>query len=203
MSGRRSVRAPAARTTARYPCAAPRASSSDWACCSAPSLAQTPTIPDPPFGPLSWQTRIAPPEEPGDPLVVSGQVSIPPGSSRSGRARLRVPTDMKGLTRRAAPSVRRDFRDGPARTQRAATFSAPFVRRRTLAMARRRTCTSISPAPALRGQRRRSCNSRTIPRVGAEASARARREGRFGGVRPITRGADRAWRCTFDMKLHR
>ena len=41
------------------------------------------------------------------------------------------------------------------------------------------------------------------PKVGPDALARSRGEGRFGGVRPIARGADRVWRCTFDMKLHR
>jgi hypothetical protein len=31
----------------------------------------------------------------------------------------------------------------------------------------------------------------------------SRRQGRFGGVRPLTRGADGVWRCTFDIRLRR
>jgi hypothetical protein len=30
---------------------------------------------------------------------------------------------------------------------------------------------------------------------------RSRRAGRFGGVRPLARGADGGWHCTFDMRL--
>jgi len=39
------------------------------------------------------------------------------------------------------------------------------------------------------------------PKISAEMAERSHRAGRFGGVRPLTRGADGAWQCTFDMRL--
>jgi hypothetical protein len=44
-----------------------------------PSPAQEPDPPDPPASSLSWQARIAPAGEPGEPLVISGQVFDPSG----------------------------------------------------------------------------------------------------------------------------
>jgi hypothetical protein len=38
-------------------------------------------------------------------------------------------------------------------------------------------------------------------KVTQEIAERSRRAGRFGGVRPLTRGTDGVWRCTFDMRL--
>jgi protocatechuate 3,4-dioxygenase beta subunit len=39
------------------------------------------------------------------------------------------------------------------------------------------------------------------PKISSEMAERSRRAGRFGGVRPLTRGADGAWHCTFDMRM--
>jgi len=167
-------------------------------------LAQTPTIPDPPFGPLSWQARIAPPGEPGDALVVSGQVFDPSGSKPvAGVVVYAYHTDIKGLY---APSGAQR----PPRLQGWAQTDADG----------RYEFRTVRPAPYpgdgppahvhfyLSGagypqQEAEELQVEDDPKVGTEAAARSRREGRFGGVRPVTRGADRAWRCTFDMKLHR
>jgi Dioxygenase len=39
------------------------------------------------------------------------------------------------------------------------------------------------------------------PKVTPDMAERSRRAGRFGGVRPLTRGTDGVWHCTFDMRL--
>ena len=167
-------------------------------------LAQTPTIPDPPFGPLSWQTRIAPPAEPGDPLIVSGQVLDPSGSKPvPGVVVYAYHTDIKGLY---TPS-------GAQRPPRLQGWARTDVEGRY-------EFRTIRPAPYpgdgppahvhfyLSGggypqQEAEELQFEDDPKVGRDAAARSRGEGRFGGVRPIARDADGVWRCRFDMKLHR
>jgi hypothetical protein len=127
-----------------------------------PSMAQQP---DPPASSLSWQARIAPAGEAGEPLVISGQVFDPSGLAA-------VPnivvyayhTDMKGLY---TPS-------GAARP------------------------------PRLRGWARTDAEGLQFegdPKVTPNMAERSRRAGRFGGVRPLTRGTDGVWHCRFDMRL--
>jgi catechol 2,3-dioxygenase-like lactoylglutathione lyase family enzyme len=39
------------------------------------------------------------------------------------------------------------------------------------------------------------------PKVTPDTAERSRRAGRFGGVRPLTRGTDGVWHCKFDLRL--
>ena len=170
-----------------------------------PLLAQTPTIPDPPFGPLSWQTRIAPPEEPGDPLVVSGQVFDPAGVKPvPGVVVYAYHTDIKGLYTPSG-AQRPPRLQGWARTDADGRYEFRTIR----------------PAPYpgngppahvhfyLSGagypqQEAEELQFADDPRVGADASARRASRGPLRW-RPARSRAEqtRAWRCTFDMKLHR
>ena len=169
-----------------------------------PLLAQTTTIPDPPFGPLSWEARIAPPGEPGDPLVVSGQVFDPAGTAPvAGVLVYAYHTDIKGLYTPSG-AQRPPRLQGWARTDAQGRYEF----------------TTIRPAPypgngppahvhlylsgaGYPAQEAEELQFEGDPKVGARALARSRSEGRFGGIRPVTRGADGVSRCTFDMKLHR
>jgi protocatechuate 3,4-dioxygenase beta subunit len=167
-------------------------------------LAQTPAVPDPPPGPLSWQSRIAPPGEPGEPLVVAGQVFDPEGRAPvAGVIVYAYHTDIKGLY--TPTGAQRPPRlQGWARTDAQGRYEFRTIR----------------PAPYpgdgppahvhfhLSGagypqQEAEELRFEGDPKVSRDIAELSRREGRFGGVRPVTRGPDGVWRCTFDMQLHR
>jgi protocatechuate 3,4-dioxygenase beta subunit len=166
------------------------------------TLAQAPDVPAPPAASLSWQARIAPSGEPGEPLVVSGQVFDPSGVKPvEGVVVYAYHTDIKGLYTPSG-AQRPPRLQGWARTDADGRYEFRTIR----------------PAPYpgngppahvhfyLSGagyprQEAEELQFQDDAKVGADAAARSRREGRFGGVRPIARDADGAWRCTFDMKL--
>jgi protocatechuate 3,4-dioxygenase beta subunit len=167
-----------------------------------PSWTQEPAESEPAAASLSSTARIAPADEPGDPLVIAGQVFDATGIHP-------VPdivvyayhTDIKGLY---TPS-------GAARPPRLRGWA------RTDAEGRYEFRT-IRPAPypgngppahvhfylSGAGRARQEAEELVFvgdPKISSEMAERSRRAGRFGGVRPLTRGTDGAWRCTFDMRL--
>jgi protocatechuate 3,4-dioxygenase beta subunit len=167
-------------------------------------LAQSPAIPDPPSGPLSAQARIAPAGEPGEPMVIKGQVFDPAGTTPvAGVLVYAYHTDIKGLYTPSG-AQRPPRLQGWARTDAQGRYEF----------------TTIRPAPYpgdgppahvhfyLSGagypkQEAEELRFQGDPKVTRDIAELSRREGRFGGVRPVTRGSDGVWRCTFDMKLHR
>jgi protocatechuate 3,4-dioxygenase beta subunit len=168
-----------------------------------PSWAQEPAEPEPAAASLSSKARIAPAGEPGEPLVISGQVFDADGLRPAANIVVYAyHTDIKGLY---TPS-------GAARPPRLRGWA------RTDAEGRYEFRT-IRPAPYpgdgppahvhfyLSGpsQPRQEAEELVFvgdPKISSGMAERSRRAGRFGGVRPITRGADGAWHCTFDMRLH-
>ncbi|HEY8148054.1 MAG TPA: protocatechuate 3,4-dioxygenase [Vicinamibacteria bacterium] len=167
-----------------------------------PSWAQEPAPPDPPASSLSWQARIAPAGEPGEPLVISGRVFDPEGRHPvAGIVVDAYHTDIKGLYTPTG-GARPPRLHGWARTDAEGRYEFRTIR----------------PAPypgdgppahvhfhlSGAGYARQEAEELQFegdPKVTREMAERSRRAGRFGGVRPLTRGTDGLWHCTFDMRL--
>ena len=167
-----------------------------------PSWAQEPAEAEPAAASLSSKARIAPAGEPGDPLVISGQVFDAAGLRP-------VPnivvyayhTDVKGLYTPSGagrpPRLRGWARtDAEGRYEFQTIRPAPYPGNGPPAHVH----FELSGAGHAR-QEAEELQFEGDPKVTPEMAQRSRRAGRFGGVRPITRGADGVWRCTFDMRL--
>jgi protocatechuate 3,4-dioxygenase beta subunit len=151
---------------------------------------------------LSWQARIAPAAEPGEPLVISGRVFAPEGRQPvAGIVVSAYHTDNKGLYTPSG-SPRPPRLHGWARTDAEGRYEFRTIR----------------PAPYpgdgppahvhfhLSGdgyprQEAEELRFEGDPKVTRDMAERSRRAGRFGGVRALTRGPDGVWHCTFDMRL--
>ena len=172
---------------------------------SAGLLAQPPDEPEPPpAASLSWQARIAPADEPGEPMIVSGQVFDPSGREPvPGVVVYAYHTDIKGLYTPSG-AQRPPRLHGWARTDADGRYEfrtirpAPYPGGRSPAHVH--FYVSGAGYPRQEAEELRFEGDRYLT---AEIVDGARRLGRFGGVRPLTRGADGVWRCTFDMKVHR
>lgn len=167
-----------------------------------PSSAQAPDPPDPPASSLSWQARIAPAGEPGEPLVISGQVFDPSGLHA-------VPnivvyayhTDIKGLytpSGAARPPRLRGWArtDAEGRYEFRTIRPAPYPGNGPPAHVH-----FYLSGPGYPRQEAEELQFEGDPKVTPDMAERSRRAGRFGGVRPLTRGTDGVWHCTFDMRL--
>jgi protocatechuate 3,4-dioxygenase beta subunit len=166
------------------------------------SWAQEAVDPEPPAASLSSKARIAPADEPGDPLVISGQVFDPAGLHPvAGIVVDAYHTDIKGLYTPTG-GARPPRLHGWARTDAEGRYEFRTIR----------------PAPypgdgppahvhfhlSGAGYSRQEAEELQFegdPKVTREMAERSRRAGRFGGVRPLTRGTDGVWHCTFDMRL--
>jgi protocatechuate 3,4-dioxygenase beta subunit len=158
--------------------------------------------PEPPAASLSSKARIAPADEPGEPLVISGRVFDPTGHRPVADVVVDAyHTDIKGLYTPSG-AVRPPRLHGWARTDAEGRYEFRTIR----------------PAPypgnsppahvhfhvSGAGYARQEAEELVFvgdPKISAEMAARSQRAGRFGGVRPLTKGADGAWHCTFDMRL--
>jgi protocatechuate 3,4-dioxygenase beta subunit len=167
-----------------------------------PSWTQERGEPEPPAASLSSKARIAPAGEPGEPLVISGQVFDATGTHPVPEVVVYAyHTDIKGLYTRSGAARPPRLR-GWAKTDAEGRYEFQTIR----------------PAPypgngppahvhfhlSGAGHPRQEAEEMVFegdPKITPEMAERSRRAGRFGGVRPITRGADGAWRCTFDMRL--
>lgn len=165
--------------------------------------AESPREQDPPEESLSWQARIAPDSEPGEPLVVSGQVMDPDGRRPvSGVVVYAYQTDARGLyTPSGAPRPPR--LRGWARTDGKGRYEFRTIR----------------PAPYPGGgvpahihfhlwgagypRQWAELRFEGTPYVTPSMLEESRRAGRFGGVQPVERAPDGPWRCTFDMRVKR
>jgi protocatechuate 3,4-dioxygenase beta subunit len=167
-----------------------------------PSSAQQPDPPDPPASSLSWQARIAPADEPGEPLVISGQVFDPSGLHAIPNIVVYAyHTDIKGLyTPSGAPRPPR--LRGWARTDAEGRYEfrtirpAPYPGDGPPAHVH-----FYLSGPGFPRQEAEELQFEGDPKVTPGMAERSRRAGRFGGVRTLTRGTDGAWHCTFDMRL--
>jgi protocatechuate 3,4-dioxygenase beta subunit len=166
-----------------------------------PSWAQGPADPEPPAS-LSSKARIAPADEPGDALVISGQVFDADGLHP-------VPnivvyayhTDIKGLytpSGAARPPRLRGWArtDAEGRYEFRTIRPAPYPGDGPPAHVH-----FYLSGPGLQRQEAEELVFVGDPKISSEMAERSRRTGRFGGVRPLTLGADGAWHCTFDMRL--
>jgi protocatechuate 3,4-dioxygenase beta subunit len=166
-------------------------------------LAQSPADPQPPAS-LSSQARIAPADEPGEPMVVSGQVFDPSGREPvPGVVVYAYHTDIKGLyTPSGQPRPPR--LQGWARTDETGRYEFRTIRPAPYpgggVPAHVHLSLSVAGSPRQEAEELRFEGDRYLS---AETLDRSRRLGRFGGVRPLTRDADGVWRCTFDMRLRR
>jgi protocatechuate 3,4-dioxygenase, beta subunit len=165
-------------------------------------MAQPPAEPEPPAASISWQARIAPADEPGEPMIVSGQVFNPAGREPvPGVVVYAYHTDIKGLytpTGQARPPRLR----GWARTDEAGRYEFRTIRPAPYpgggVPAHIHFYVSGAGYPRQETEELRFAGDRYL---NAEIVDSSRRLGQFGGVRPLTRGADGVWRCTFDIRL--
>ena len=166
-----------------------------------PSWTQEP-VEEPPPASLSSKARIAPADEPGDPLVISGQVFDPAGLHP-------VPdvvvyayqTDSKGLYTPSGAARPPRLR-GWARTDAEGRYEFRTIRPAPYPgngpPAHVHFYLSGAGHPRQEAEELQFADDR---KVTPEVAERSRRAGRFGGVRPITRDAAGVWHCTFDMRL--
>jgi protocatechuate 3,4-dioxygenase beta subunit len=160
---------------------------------------------DPPESSLSWQARIAPASEAGEPMVVSGHVFDPDGRHPvAGIVVYAYQTDSKGLYTPAGGAPRPARLRGWARTDATGRYEFRTIR----------------PGPYPGGgvpahihfhlwgagyprQWAEELRFEGGPYVTTEMAEQSRKAGRFGGVRPVVRGEDGTWRCRFDMRVKR
>ena len=166
-----------------------------------PSWTQEAAEPQPPAS-LSAKARIAPADEPGDPLLITGQVFDSSGLRP-------VPnivvyayhTDIKGLYTPSG-AARPPRLHGWARTDAEGRYEfrtirpAPYPGNGPPAHVH-----FYLSGPGIPRQEAEELQFEDDRKVTPQVAERSRRAGRFGGVRPITRGADGVWRCTFDMQV--
>jgi protocatechuate 3,4-dioxygenase beta subunit len=166
-------------------------------------LAHSPADPPPPAS-LSSHAMIAPPDEPGEPMVASGQVFDPSGREPvAGVVVYAYHTDIKGLyTPSGQPRPPR--LQGWARTDEAGRYEFRTIRPAPYpgggVPAHVHMSISVAGSTPQETEELRFEGDRYLS---AETVDSSRRLGRFGGVRPLKRGADGVWRCTFDMRLRR
>jgi protocatechuate 3,4-dioxygenase beta subunit len=169
-----------------------------------PLWSQDPQPSDPPESTLSWQARIAPVDEPGEPLLVSGRVFDPEGDRPvAGVVVYAYHTDVKGLYTPTG-AARPPRLQGWARTDDAGRYEFRTIRPAAYPGDGPPAHVHFSLWGA--GYPRQSAEELQFeddPKVTKEMLQRSRRQGQFGGVRPVARGADGVWRCTFDMRLRR
>ena len=168
---------------------------------AAPSWTQEAAEPEPPAS-LSAKARIAPSDEPGDPLLITGQVFDSSGLRP-------VPnivvyayhTDIKGLYTPSG-AARPPRLHGWARTDADGRYEfrtirpAPYPGNGPPAHVH-----FYLSGPGIPRQEAEELQFEDDRKVTPQVAERSRRAGRFGGVRPITRGVDGVWRCTFDMQV--
>jgi len=161
---------------------------------------------DPPESTLTWQARIAPAGEPGEPLVVSGQVFDPSGEKpAAGVVVYAYHTDAQGYYRRQGqpgPGGRVPRLRGWARSDAQGRFQfrtirpAPYPNGGIPAHIHFYLWGAGYPrqwTPELEFQGDRS--------VTAEALAKSAALGRFANIQPLVRGPDGAWHATINFRL--
>lgn len=171
---------------------------------SGPLRAQQGDDTGPPESTLTWQARIAPAGEPGEPLVVTGQVFDPSGQKPvAGVVVYAYHTDAQGYYRRDGdpwhdpPRLR-----GWARTDAQGRFRfrtirpAPYPGRSIPAHIHFHLWGAGYPkqwTPELQFQGDRYLT--------AEDLARSAALGRFANIQPLTRGPDGAWHVGISFRL--
>jgi protocatechuate 3,4-dioxygenase beta subunit len=169
---------------------------------AAPSWTQPPADAEPPAASLSSKARIAPADEPGDPLVISGQVFDAAGLHPVPNVVVDAyHTDIKGLytpSGAARPPRLRGWArtDAEGRYEFRTIRPAPYPGDGPPAHVHFHVS-----GPGLPRQEAEELVFVGDPKISSEMAERSRRAGRFGGVRPLKRGADGAWLCTFDIRL--
>lgn len=170
----------------------------------AEATVQTPGIPE--AGPseedLPWQARIAPQGEPGEPLVVGGQVLNPRGEEPApGVVVYGYHTDKQGYYARNGGNQPPRLR-GWAKTDACGRFEfrtirpAPYPGRDVPAHVHFVLWGAGYPRQWVESLRFEG--DPLLTRVMLEES---RRQGRFASVRPLRRGGDGVLRCSIDVRL--
>lgn len=166
--------------------------------------AQQSSVADPPEASLAWQARIAPPAEPGEPLIIAGRVFDPDGRKPVANVVVYAyHTDIKGLyspTGAARPPRLQGWArtDADGRYEFRTIRPAPYPGEGPPAHVHFMAWGAGYPR-----QEAEELRFEGDPKLTKDTIERSRRDGRFGGVRPLVRGADGVWRCTFDLRLRR
>jgi protocatechuate 3,4-dioxygenase beta subunit len=152
---------------------------------------------------LTPETRITPPDEPGDPFVVSGTVFGPDGRTPAeGVIVYAYQTDAKGYyrpdqKRGAPPRLRGWMKTGAGGRYELRTIRpAPYPNRSIPAHIH-----LVAWGPGVPRQEIEELRFEDDPLVTASARASAAKEGRFAAVRPVQKGSDGVLRCTYDIRL--
>jgi protocatechuate 3,4-dioxygenase beta subunit len=151
---------------------------------------------------LSAESRIAPVSEPGEPLVITGTVFDGSGTKPvPGVVVFAYQTDAKGLytpSGAARPPRLRGWVRTDAQGRYAFRTIKPGPYPGGGVPAHVHFVLSGAGHPRQEAEELRFEGGEYLTPEITEASRRA---GRFGGVRPLVKGADGVWRCTFDLKL--
>ena len=163
-------------------------------------------VADKPEEPTSWNVKIVPENEPGEPLIVSGTIYSPDGKQHFGRHHaLRLPDrrDRSLYDDRRRESRLRASAESCARTRRVVTSFARLSPAliRTAVIPRTFTLTSLDRAILSTGST--SIISPTIRTSAMQTSKERAPKGAFSPILNPTRGADGILRATRDIRIER
>ena len=151
----------------------------------------------------SWSATLTSPTEPGEPLLVTGTVYGPDGTTPAAGVELYAyHTDAEGLysetNDNTHPRLKGTVRTGADGRYELRTIKpAPYPGGGVPAHIHYRISGGGYP------DQRADLNFEGDPYLSSRAAARSAERGRFGSIRPLEKDADGAWHVVFDLKLRK